>query len=79
MDYQNAGRVPAGDNKGNLVENQGLSIHLLGLFQAHQVQHGRRDIGQAAGAQLHVGAHDAERHQIGGMGNVILCEKPLVG
>ena len=34
------------------VDDQGLPVHLLGLFQAHQVQHGGGDVGQAAVPQL---------------------------
>ena len=50
------------------VDDQSLPVHLLGLFQAHQVQHGGGDIGQAAVPQADAGPHDIEGHQVGGVG-----------
>ena len=38
------------------------------LVQAHQVQHGGGQVGQAAVPQLHVRAHHAAGHQVGGVG-----------
>ena len=31
-----------------LVDDQGLTSHLSGLFQAHEIQHGGSQVGQAA-------------------------------
>ena len=52
-----------------LFHDEGLSIHLRGLFQTHQIQHGGAQVGQAAVPQLHAaGAHHAAGHQVGGVG-----------
>ena len=52
----------------NSVDNQGLTVHLSGLLNAHQIQHGGGDVSQTAVPQLHAGTHNIEGYQVGGMG-----------
>lgn len=50
--------------------DEGHAVHLSGLFQTHQVQHGGSDISQTTVLELDVCTDDAEGDQVGGVSGV---------
>ena len=46
------------------AHDERFSVHLLGLFKAHHVEDGRRDIGEAAGSQLGARTAEDEGHKV---------------
>ena len=47
-----------------LADDQRLAVHFRGLLKAHHVEDRRRDVGEAAGAQLRARAAEDEGHHI---------------